>query len=74
MTQIDDKTTFSLSVKTNLINEILTKRYFQKIPISDEDYLYTIFVYGLLHAKNDNPEFKVFTKMLIESGKVTKLD
>lgn len=74
MTQIDDNTTFTLSVKTKLIDEILTKRYFQKIPISDYDYLYTIFVYGLMHARNDEPEFKVFTKMLIESGKVQKLD
>jgi len=75
MTQLDDnKMTVSLSVKTKVIDKALAKKYFKKIPISDEDYLYSVFAYGLAQAELNNSELFAFVQMMIDFKKVELIE
>jgi len=75
MAQLDDnKMTISLSVKTKLIDEMLAKKFFHKVPMSDDDYLYSLFAFGMWKSKTDIDEFNLFNQMLLDMGKVQKID
>lgn len=37
-----------------------------------DDFLYAIFAYGMANCLLDNPEFKIFTAMMINEGKIEK--
>lgn len=75
MLKTDDKNiTISISVKSKMIDEILTKKYFQKVPMSDDDYLYTLFAFGIWKSKSDYNEFNLFKQMLLDMGKVTEIE
>lgn len=68
-----EKMNISLSIGKRNIEQALNKKYFQKVPVSDDDYLLAIFAYGLYHCVMDNPDFKLFTAMMIKEGKIEKI-
>jgi len=75
MTQLEDnKMTITLSVKTKLIDEMLAKKFFHKVPMSDDDYLYTLFAFGMWKSKCDIDEFNLFKQMMLDMGKVQKIE
>ena len=73
MTTTSEKMNISLSIGKRNIEQALNKKYFQKVPVSDDDYLLAIFAYGLSQCVMDNPEFKIFTAMMIKQGIITKI-
>ena len=73
MSIAQEKVNISLLVNQKNLDQILNKKYFQKIPVSDDDFLYAIFAYGMANCLMDNPEFKIFTAMMIKQGIITKI-
>lgn len=73
MSIAQEKVNISLSLNQKNLDQILNKKYFQKIPVSDDDFLYAIFAYGMANCLLDNPEFKIFTAMMINEGKIEKI-
>ena len=68
-----EKITISLTLGKHNIEKALNKKYFQNVPVSDDDFLLAIFAYGLSQCVLDNPEFKMFTAMMIKQGIITKI-
>lgn len=73
MSIAQEKVNISLSLNQKNLDQILNKKYFQKILVSDDDFLYAIFAYGMANCLLDNPEFKIFTAMMINEGKIEKI-
>ena len=73
MTTLSEKVNISLSINKKNLDQVLNKKYFQKVPVSDDDYLYSIFMFGIANCVMDSPEFKMFTAMMINEGKIEKI-